>query len=225
VASLSALSEAELWSPVQRSECFWRFEPLGRRFAGDELAALWVGLVRKIGVREVAADCHFDDGHVFEVGNIRLHCMHAPGHVDDHYIFFEPYHGVAFTSDIDLTHFGPWYAQPEGDIDLFLASIAKVEALEPRVVVSSHKGIVKDDIPGRLRRYADVIRRRDELLLSLLEPPTTVEALVEGSPFFGGHAEPVALFRSWEGNMITKHLTRLAARGAVVSENGRWRRV
>ncbi len=225
VASLSAFGEAELWSPIQRSECFWRYEPLGLRFGGERFAGLWIELTRQLGIEEVAADSHFDDGHVFDIGDISLHCIHAPGHVDDHYVFFEPHHGVAFTCDIDLTRFGPWYAQPEGDIDLFLESIARVEALEPRVIVSSHKGIMTDNIPRRLHRYADVIRQRDELLLSLLEAPTSLERLVDGSPFFGEIPEPVALFRFWEGNMITKHLVRLEARGVVVNEEGRWRRV
>jgi glyoxylase-like metal-dependent hydrolase (beta-lactamase superfamily II) len=226
VASLAAFSDSELWSPVQRSETFWRYEPLGRRFGGEEFGGLWVDLIRRIGVQEVSADCHFDDGHVFEAGGVRLHCMHAPGHVDDHYVFFEPHHGVAITCDIDLSRFGPWYGQPEGDPDLFLESIAKVEALQPKVIVSSHKGIMKDDIPGRLRRYADVIRQRDELLLSLLGAPVTVERLVDANPFFEGRPEPAPLFRFWEGNMIRKHLGRLVRRGAAVQDpDGRWRRI
>jgi glyoxylase-like metal-dependent hydrolase (beta-lactamase superfamily II) len=224
VASLSVFREAELWSPVQRSDCFWRYEPLGLRFGGERFARMWIELTSLLGIEEIAADSHFDDGHVFEVDDIRLHCLHAPGHVDDHYVFFEPHHWVAFTCDIDLTRFGPWYAQPEGDIDLFLESIARVEALEPRVVVSSHKGIMTDDIPGRLRRYADIIRQLDDLLLSLLEPPSSLGQLVDGSPFFGERPEPAELFRFWEGNMITKHLVRLEARGLVVLEEDRWRR-
>lgn len=225
VASLAAFADAELWSPVQRADCFWRYEPLGRRFGGEAYGSMWIELVARLGIEEVSADSHFDDGHVFEAGSIRLHCLHAPGHVDDHYVFFEPHHGIALTSDIDLSRFGPWYGQPEGDPDLFLASIEMVAALEPRIVVSSHKGLMTDDIPLRLARFADVIRQRDERLLELLSTPSDLDRLVDASPYFGQRPEPEPLFRFWESNMVRKHLGRLERRGAVASDDGLWRRV
>jgi glyoxylase-like metal-dependent hydrolase (beta-lactamase superfamily II) len=225
VASLWAFADAELWSPVQRSEIFWRYEPMGRRFGGEKFAELWISGVKELGIQEVAADHHFDDGHVFDTGDVRLHCIHSPGHVDDHYVFFEPHHGVVFTCDIDLTRVGPWYAQTEGNIELFLESIDRVAALEPRVLVSSHKKIMTDDIPGRLRRYADIIRQRDDTLVSLLKAPASLERLIDANPFFGDLSRSDDLFRFWEGNMIAKHLDRLAAAGAVREEGGLWHRV
>jgi glyoxylase-like metal-dependent hydrolase (beta-lactamase superfamily II) len=225
VASLWAFADAELWSPVQRSDAFWRFEPLGLRFGGEEFAEEWIALVRPLGIQEVTADHHFDDGHVFDTGDIKLHCIHAPGHVDDHYVFFEPHHGIAFTCDIDLTRLGPWYGQPEGNPSLFLESIDRVAALEPRLLVSSHKGVMTDNIQGRLARYADVIRQRDEQLFGLLESPATREQLIDQSPFFGAGTEPDSLYRFWMGNMVSKHLDRLVDAGRVAEEEGRWRRV
>jgi len=225
VASLWTFTDAEIWSPVQRSDIFWRFEPMSVRYGGPDHASTWLEMVKDTGIREVTADHHFDDGHVIDTGIATIVCRHAPGHTDDHYVFHEPNHGIVFTCDIDLSRFGPWYAQTEGNIDLFLASIRMVAELEPRLVVTSHKGIISDDIQGRLQRFAGVIHRRDELLLEMLDPPATIDQLIDRSPIF--HAEPPlsAVFRYWEGNAIQKHLDRLEMHGAVACNEGRWRRV
>jgi glyoxylase-like metal-dependent hydrolase (beta-lactamase superfamily II) len=225
VGSLWTFEDAEIWSPIQRSEIFWRFEPMGLRYAGEELAPVWIDLMRRGGIREVVADRHFDDGHVFDTGDIKLECLHTPGHADDHYVFFEPNHGIVLSGDIDLTRFGPWYTQEEGDIDLFLDSIKRVMELDPRIVVSSHKGIITDDIQGRLQRFADVVRQRDERIVSLLSTPATVEELADKTQFFGGYPDTSGLFQLWEANMNAKHLERLQKRGVVVCEGGLWRRV
>jgi len=225
VASLWTFADAEILSPLQRSEIFWRYEPMSVRYGGPDYAALWVELVSRMGIKEITADRHFDDGHVIDSGTVTLECLHTPGHVEDHYVFFEPTHGIVYTGDIDLTTFGPWYGQNEADIDLFLDSIQRVADLKPRMLVSSHKGIITDDIPGRLRRYAGVIEQRDERILALVDAPTTVEDLVEKSPIFGGHPFTPDLLRYWEANMITKHLVRLASHDRAIEDRGVWRSI
>jgi glyoxylase-like metal-dependent hydrolase (beta-lactamase superfamily II) len=225
------LESTRILSPVQRSESFWRFAEQSLRFAGEEVAPLWVDFVAEtMGIREVEADGHFENGTVFDLGTIRLECHHAPGHTEDHYVLFEPHHGIALTFDIDLTTFGPWYGHEESDIELFLSSIQRVIELEPRMVLSSHKGLVTDDIEGRLRRFAAVIEHREARLLELLEAPRSLHELVDLSPIYGGHPYAEKPLRYWEGQMISKHLERMARRGVVSAEhpNGdrtsRWRR-
>ena len=195
------------------------------RYGGAEHAATWLEMIKDTEIKEVAADRHFEDGHVIDTGKVKLECLHAPGHTDDHYVFFEPNHEIVFTCDIDLSRFGPWYGQTEGNIDLFLASIRMVAELQPKLVVSSHKGIITDDIQGRLQRFADVFHRRDELLLGMLETPATIDQLIDASPVFRVSPHPSPMFRYWEGNVIRKHLVRLEKLGAVAVEDGLWRSV
>lgn len=218
--------DAAIISPVQYADIFWRYEPLSRRLVEPgELARLWCDYVREaMGIREVSADDHFDDGHVFDFGKIKLHALHAPGHLDDHYVFWEPQHGVALTFDIDLTSFGPWYGHRESDIDLFLDSIQKVIDLKPKILVSSHKGIITEDIAGRLRAYAAVFDRRDELLLELLHAPKSLAGLVDASPFYRGHPYAPEIMRYWEGNMIEKHLQRMEKKGRVEQSGDAWQK-
>jgi len=223
-AGLWLFQDCEILSPVEHSEIFWRLGSQSVRLAGPDHAPAWLAYVSDtLGARDARATDHFEDGRVLDLGAVTLQCIHTPGHLDDHYVLFEPNHGIALTFDIDLTSFGPWYGHDESDIDSFLASIDRVIDLAPRVLVSSHKGIVTDDIPGRLRRYADIVRRRDERILALLDRPATIEELVDSSPIYGGHPFAPDLLRYWERNMITKHLVRLAARGRAVDEGSVWR--
>jgi len=225
-SGLWLFDEVRLISPSQHADKFWRFEPQSQRFTEPgTLAETWKAFVKnEVGMREIDADEHFADGHRFDFGKINLTAVHAPGHLDDHYVFFEPHHGVALLFDIDLTGFGPWYGHREGDIDMFLAAIERVIALHPRLVVSSHKGVVTDDIEKRLRDYAAVFAARDRQLLAMLTEPLTLDELIAASPFYRGHPYIPPVLRYWEGNMIAKHLTRMAARGEIVREGERWRK-
>ena len=110
-------ADATIMSPQERSGSFWQFDAQSVRFAGAEMASRWVDFVTEhMGVREFEPDGHFEDGTTFDFGTITLQCHHAPGHTDDHYVFFEAHHGVAMTFDIDLTAFGPWYGHVESSI-------------------------------------------------------------------------------------------------------------
>lgn len=222
-AGLWLFQDCEILSPIEHSEIFWRLEPQSMRLAGQENAPAWRSYACDVlGARDATSTGQFEDGEVLDFGTVTLQCIRTPGHLDDHYVLFEPGHGIALTFDIDLTSFGPWYGHDESDIGAFLASIDRVIALSPRVLVSSHKGIVTDDIEGRLRRYADIVRQRDERILALLLRPTTVAEMVDRSPIYGGHPFAPALLRYWEGNMITKHLARLAANGCATEDDGSW---
>jgi glyoxylase-like metal-dependent hydrolase (beta-lactamase superfamily II) len=218
-----------VFSPVQSRADFWRLGPLSVRFVGPELAEVWIAYITRFtGVRETSSGAHFAHGHRFDLGRVQLEAVHAPGHLDDHYILFEPVHGVALTFDIDLTPFGPWYGHHESDIDQTLSSIRKVAELEPRVLVSSHRGIFTghEQIQQRLRAYARIVEQRDRRILALLQQPRTIDELVDERPIYRDHSYAPLILRYWEGNMIGKHLERMGGRGQVQQEpeQGRWRR-
>jgi glyoxylase-like metal-dependent hydrolase (beta-lactamase superfamily II) len=207
-----------LHAPQYAADTFGNLELLSERFAGREQASEWCGFAGTVMNFKTALPTHtFADGHVFDFGRISPVAIHAPGHTVDHVCFFEPTHGVLLSFDIDLTAFGPWYGHDESDIATFEESIRKVMDLKPRVIASSHKGIVTDDIPARLQHYLDVFDARDRVILDLLPRAQTLDDLVNASPFYQGRPYAGKLLHHWEGQMIRKHLARLAERG-VVSE-------
>ena len=223
MSGLWQVQEAQVWSPAQRAEAFWRFAPQSVRFVGERLAPTWIRYIKGFtGVREARATHHFEDSHCFDLGGISLEAIHAPGHMDDHYVLWEPHSGTVLTFDIDLTAFGPWYGHAESDIEQTLCSIRRVAALQPAALVSSHKGLVTEEIQRRLEEYAAVVDQRDQALLELLRRPRTVAELVQESPIYRGHPYAPEILEQWEGSMILKHLERLSRRGTVVQQRGRW---
>lgn len=214
---------AEVWSPSQHADIFWRFEPQSVRFVGADLAAAWIRYIKELtGVREADSQHTYDDGHLFDLGGVRLRAVHAPGHLDDHHVLLEERSGLVFSFDIDLTAFGPWYGHAESGIEETLASIRRVAALDPAGVISSHKGLVTDRIQGRLADYADIVEQRERRIGELIQRPITLEELVAASPLYGGHPYAPEILSHWEGSMICKHLTRMEGRGAARRLGRRW---
>ncbi len=213
---------APIHAPQYSADTFGRFDLLGERFTEPgELAAAWRNYVGAMMRYQTALPTHtFADGHVFDFGKVKLVVIHTPGHTVDHTCLFEPTHGVLLSFDIDLTSFGPWYGHRESDIAAFETSIRKLMALQPRVIASSHKGIIADDVPARLQRYLDVFDARDRILLELLPRAQTLDALVNASPFYQGYPYAEKLLRYWEGQMIRKHLARLIEREVVAERDG-----
>lgn len=197
-----------LHAPNQAADTFGRLEPLSERFVEPgSLAATWRQYVHQAMHFCDAPPTHtFPDRATFDVGRVKLVAIHTPGHVIDHTCFFEPTHGILLSFDIDLTSFGPWYGHRESDIQQFKASIRRVMALGPRVVVSSHKGIIQDDIQARFDRFLGVFDEREAKLRELLATGCSVPEIVDLSPFYGGYPYAPELLRYWETQMIHKHI-------------------
>lgn len=66
----------------------------------------------------------------------------------------------SFSSDIDLSRFGPWYGHLCSNVDDFICSIKKCIEINPSTIVTSHKGIFTDNIIQRLEDYLNVIYKR-----------------------------------------------------------------
>jgi len=214
-----------IYAPQYAADTFGNFDGLGERFTEPgELASEWREYAGRAMNSKTALPTHtYADGQVFGFGKLSLVAVHTPGHTVDHTCFFEPTYGVLLSFDIDLTSFGPWYGHRESDIAVFEESIRKVMALKPRVIVSSHKGIITDDIELRLRRYLNIFDARDRILLDLMSRPRSLHELVDFSPLYQGYPYAETLLRYWEEQMIRKHLARLVERGdAIETEDGKF---
>ncbi|HUW95608.1 MAG TPA: MBL fold metallo-hydrolase, partial [Anaerolineae bacterium] len=174
------------------------------------LAAQWTEYVRELmGFVGVLPTGAYENGHCFSFGDVELKAIYTPGHSIDHYCFFEPKDRILFSFDIDLDPFGPWYGTRESEITAFEESIRRVRSLLPRILVSSHLGIVTEDIDERLEAYVGVISQRDERILDFLSQQRTVKEIVEQALIYGGFPYAPELLRYWEGQMVLKHLERL----------------
>ena len=192
---------------------------LSKRFVNEELAATWRRFVKKdMGFRDCRPTNSFNGGTVFNFGRITLDPIYTPGHTKDHYCFFNKRKKILLAFDYDLTNF-PWYGHRESSIKEFRESLKKLMTLSSTVIVSSHKGIITDDIDGKFEEYLRMVDERDEKILSLLRNEKTLEQLVENIPIYGRfpYAEP--LLRYWEGEMIKKHLDQMKKAQKIKSKD------
>ena len=200
---------------------------LSERFMGPgELGQKWRTFVQEtMGFRDKHPTRAYEDGDHLRFGAVELVAIHSPGHDTDHYCFFEPNKKILFSFDVDLASFGPWYGCRESDIGLFEASVRRVQALHPRMVVSSHLGIISDRIDERFEAYLGIISRRDQQVLRFLSRARQLEDIVDQALIYGSFPYAPDLLRYWEGQMIQKHLQRLIARGLVQESDGAYIRV
>lgn len=168
----------------------------------------------------------FDDGAVFDLGGRTVTVVHLPGHTAGHCGFLVEPDGFLFVADIDLTSFGPLYADVGSNLDEFEASLARCREIDARWYGTSHqKGVIEgaDEFRRRLDAFGDIVEQREAALLAFLTEPRSVEdiaghRLVYRSHVEGPHVEPV------ERRTATRHLERLLALGMIDEvEPGRFR--
>lgn len=155
------------------------------------------------------------DGEILDFGKTRLQVIHTPGHTPGHCSFYHEPSRVLFSSDIDLSRFGPWYGHLCSDPGDFVTSIEKCLELDPAVVVSSHKGIITEDIPKRFNEYRDVILNKEALVLESLQVPSTLEELAARQIFYGNRIKLDPLMTFYEKMAVYLHLRRLLSLGLI----------
>lgn len=197
---------------------------LAKRLTNVQLAPYWERFVRdNLGFRDCPPTDSYTESHTFRFGDIALEPVATPGHTKDHYCFYERKRGVLFSFDYDMTSF-PWYGHRESSLPAFRASIRRLKALAPRIVVSAHRGILTQHIAAEFDAFDRRIDERSEKILTLLTTGRTIPQLVEQAPIYGRfpYAEP--LLRYWEGQMIEKHLQELLVSGRVDRRGRLWTR-
>ncbi|WP_433706118.1 MBL fold metallo-hydrolase [Paraburkholderia sacchari] len=169
------------------------------------------------------------DGACWDLGQSRIRAFHLPGHTAGHCVLLVEPEGVAFTGDIDLTGFGPYYGDGSSSLRDFRRSIARLADIPAKVWVTSHHRGVYTDREHFLRDLAafgaKIDEREQRLLAWLKESPKTLEQLVEQRLLYPlGYEGPWVV--SAETRTISQHLVEMVADGrVVVDEEGVYRLV
>lgn len=159
---------------------------------------------------------NFGDQHVWDLGGVTIRAIHAPGHTSGHSLFYIEPDDVLFLADIDLSSFGPFYADTGSSIDDFERSIELARNFQATHYVSAHhKGIVDRQTFGDLiDRFARVIPGRDQRLLEFLDPPRTLDEIVDHR-FIYRPGDPVPGVDWIERVAMQMHLDRLLRRNRI----------
>jgi glyoxylase-like metal-dependent hydrolase (beta-lactamase superfamily II) len=167
----------------------------------------------------------FTDGHVFDLGGVRIEAVHLPGHTRGHSGF--RIGSVFFLSDIDLTGFGPYYGDVWSDLDDFERSLDQVrDEVADHYVTFHHKGVIEGraQFLEMLDAFASVIPRRHEAMLEFLTEPRTLDEMAQHRFVYRPGVE-MSFADAVERRSAELHVGRMLARGeAVEVDTGRYRR-
>jgi glyoxylase-like metal-dependent hydrolase (beta-lactamase superfamily II) len=151
----------------------------------------------------------FKPNAVFKFGETEWKALHTPGHSPGHCCFYEPNKRIMFSSDLDLTSFGPWYGNPNANLPDFIESIKKLSKIKMNVIATSHTLPLLEGIPEALKDYLDIIYKREEQILKLLEKEKSILELEVKNIIYKEEQKEYKAFAWFEQNMLKKHLNRL----------------
>lgn len=218
----SLFPEAELWVHAADAPAFTDlanfidiFQPSAQE------VALWEGYLKDV-VNYVprTVDRELSDNDRLDFGATSALVLHTPGHTPGHCSFFFPEERVIYLADWDLVSAGPYYGDPNSDLELTIASLKRLMQYDADTYLTAHgKGIHEGD-PGIITAYLDKIRQREDLVLELLAqgPKTIAEIAAQGIIY--GKSKTIGIWdlALSERIMMLKHLQKLMRQGRVVQE-------
>ena len=220
IVGWETLSDRFLFLPKETPESVKDLTLLGKRFAETpERAEYWTkSIARRFDLKVLRdPDGRYGDGDILDFGNFSLKAVHAPGHLNDHYCFTDTQGQAIITTDIDFTSFGPWYGNPECDIEVFQQSIRKVMDMPHTVACSSHKPPVFGNAEQEFKAFMAIFDRQRNLVLDLYNSLHHLEKIVDASPFYRHRVPDNRLRIMFETVMVKKNLALLLRDGLIPS--------
>jgi len=227
ILSWHLLSDRRILIPKETPEMD-DLEAMGRRFTGSEdRGAYWAKVVgRPLGLRPLREpDARFGNRSVLKMGATHLEAIHSPGHLADHYCFFDRTSGVMLSTDIDFTSFGPWYGNAECDIGQFKNSVRRIMKFPTVKLCPSHKPPINENTEAALAGFLEGFDRHRRMILELCSPPRSLQQMTALSPFYRNRMPDKVLQRIFEEPMIMKNLELLLREGVIEEKFGHYRRV
>jgi glyoxylase-like metal-dependent hydrolase (beta-lactamase superfamily II) len=176
------------------------------------LRARWPGLdARKMVLPGEAGWTPIHDGDVVRAGDATLVAIHTPGHASDHLCFWDAADRALYAGDMVIL--GTTVMIPAGrggNLNDYLASLARMASLDPARIYPGHGPIIERPLDA-IREYVDHRRAREaQILAARRRVGDDVEALV--SAVYAGL--PDAL-RPAARMTIQAHLEKLAEDGRL----------
>jgi glyoxylase-like metal-dependent hydrolase (beta-lactamase superfamily II) len=151
------------------------------------------------------------DRDVVRTADVELIAVHTPGHTHDHLCFLDPATRVLYTGDHILNGTTSVVHPGEGDMADYIASLRRVQALQPLTILPGHGervddagALIAEYIAHRLEREAQVLAAAQGR--SLFAPMDLVPMLYAGYPV---EVYPLA---AWT---VQAHLDKLVRDGLI----------
>lgn len=169
-------------------------------------------------------DEFISDQQMIDLGHTQLEVMHLPGHSPGHCGIWFPQLGCIFTGDIEMSNFGPLYANMNSSLADFLESLQRLIDLHPEYIISGHgQAMITEKVQKRLKDYRDIIYiRHQKIVDSLRRGRHTLDEVAGELPVYGQLPKPEAVFYIYEKVMVLAHLNYLMEQGQLVQENDKY---
>jgi len=160
-----------------------------------------------------------EDGELVGFGDEALTVLHTPGHSPDHVVFWHEPTRTALTGDLVVRGSSLMINWSQGgDLSQYLASLERLLALDPAVLLPAH-GPSIDAPRALLLGYLEHRRLRERQVLEALDAGhATVQAI--GESIY--HGLVTALMPAALEN-VRAHLEKLKTDGRISDEDGQWR--
>lgn len=167
----------------------------------------------RLAPRGIAVDAALEDGQRFVLAGepeTSVLVLHTPGHARGHLCFLEEAQRSLLCGDL-VAGLGTIVVDPpEGDMDQYLGSLARLASLRPRTLFPGHGPVIKN-AASKLREYLDHRMWREERVLAAWAqgrrtPEEMVGTVYDDAP---REAWPLA------GRQIAAHLERLRRAGRL----------
>ena len=169
--------------------------------------------------RRFEPDLEPGDGEAVELDGRALRCIATPGHASNHVCWILVDEGLLFSGDHILGQVTPVILPPDGDMDDYLESLARLRALPLTRIAPGHGPMLDDPldvidglVAHRLRREAKVSAALDAACAAALD---------ELLPRVYGDVD-VSLYELARHTLLA-HLVRLERRGVALRSNDGWR--
>ena len=129
---------------------------------------------------------------------------------------------ILITFDIDLTPYGPWYANEVSSIEDFIESIQKIKNIDANLYITSHGERLYDaeTFHKKIERFERYFTERENHILEALkEGPATPEILNNKGLMYKKRLLQDQLRAYFGMKMIEKHLKRLEKEGKVFKDD------
>ena len=191
----------------------WAFGPHGAGMATRMAALAGQGGLGggEGGDRGFVPDRMLADGAAVEGEGWRLEAVHTPGHISNHLCFALDGTGVLFTGDTVMAWSTTLVSPPDGDMNAFMASLARLRARDDALYLPGHGAPVREPA-AMLDWQANHRRGREAAILEALgrAGQGTAEGLARG---IYTDVDP-ALLPAAARNVLA-HLLALEERGRV----------
>jgi glyoxylase-like metal-dependent hydrolase (beta-lactamase superfamily II) len=151
----------------------------------------------------------YDSSFTLDLKKTRMVFIPAPGHSVGHTTVHFPEEEILFTSDIGFGPFGPWYGFRDCDICRYVQSILRLKALEPKLLLTGHDGVISTDIDAVFDEAVQTFFLREDMIKEGLERGRSRDAIVEEGIYFRNKEKakgPTRSFLSdWDGIMFEHH--------------------